>query len=113
MEKPAALVAEPAARETGPVRSTLPAGVVAFVGWLASSLGAIGAIFYASGFLISAAHLRLLGLGQIVTYSHEHYVQQGGEFIRYVAAYAMEAALLFIVVIVAVVLLLPMLLAHI
>ena len=74
--------------------------MVAVFAWLASSLGAIGAIFYASGFLISTAHLQLLGLSQIMTYSHEHYVQQGGEFMRYIAAYWMQAGLLFSIVVV-------------
>ncbi len=63
-----------------PGRPTLFKGIAAFIGWLASSLAGLGAILYAIGYLITAAQLHLLGIGPLVTYSHEHYLQEGGNF---------------------------------
>jgi hypothetical protein len=51
------------------------------IGWLASSLGVIGALLYACGYLISIAQLHLLGLGRLMSYGHDHYVQEGGRFL--------------------------------
>lgn len=48
------------------------------IGWFASSLGFIGAFFYAYGYLIGAAQLKLLGVGRLVKYGHDDYVQAGG-----------------------------------
>jgi hypothetical protein len=63
-----------------PGRPTLFKGIAAFIGWLASSLAGLGAILYAIGYLITAAQLHLLGIAPLVTYGHEHYLQEGGNF---------------------------------
>jgi hypothetical protein len=83
------------ARTGGGGRVSLLASLVGSVGWLAGSLGAIGGILYASGYLISVAQLHLLGLGRLVTYSHDHYVQQGGSFFVSVGTLIMIAAVWF------------------
>jgi len=51
------------------------------VGPFVSSLGVLGVILYVSGYLISTAQLHLLGLGAVMSYSHDYYVQQGGRFL--------------------------------
>jgi hypothetical protein len=61
--------------------SGLAGSVVGAIGWFASSLGVIGALLYACGYLISAAQLHLLGLGRLMTYGHDYYVQEGGSFL--------------------------------
>jgi hypothetical protein len=67
---------EPIARGKG-----LAGGVVGAVAWLASALGVFGALLYACGYLISVAQLHLLGLGRLMSYGHDYYVQQGGSFL--------------------------------
>lgn len=64
-----------------PRHSSLTGGVVSAVGWLASSLGVIAALLYACGYLISVAQLHMLGLGRLMSYGHDYYVQQGGSFL--------------------------------
>ena len=59
----------------------LAGGIVGAVGWLASSLGVFAALLYACGYLISVAQLHLLGLGRLMSYGHDYYVQQGGSFL--------------------------------
>jgi hypothetical protein len=68
----------PKPAETAPRRSGTLAGLF---GWFASSLGFIGAILYACGYLISTAQLHLLGLGRLMSRSHDYYVQEGGSFL--------------------------------
>ena len=49
-----------------------------FVGWLSGSLAGLGAILYAFGYLITRAHLHLLGIS--LDYRNEHYMQEGAKF---------------------------------
>jgi hypothetical protein len=62
-------------------RAGLTKSVAVFVGWLSGSLGGIGAILYACGYLATMAQLNMLGLSGLVSYGHEHYLEEGGRFI--------------------------------
>jgi len=77
--------------QPGGAHFTLLGSLGGWVAWLGSSLGVIAALLYASGYLISVAQLHLLGLGRLVTYSHEHFVQQGGTFFLYMGEEIMTA----------------------
>lgn len=54
--------------------------ITAFIGWLSGSLAGIAAILYACGYLITRAHLHLLGVGAFLAYSREQYMQEGAKF---------------------------------
>lgn len=54
--------------------------LAAFIGWLSGSLAGIGAILYACGYLITRAHLHMLGIDALYEYSNEHYMQEGAKF---------------------------------
>lgn len=51
-----------------------------FIGWLTGSLAGLGAILYACGYLITRAHLNVLGLYGLFEYEAEHFVQEGAKF---------------------------------
>jgi hypothetical protein len=74
--------AEPEGEKADTTRRTggLVGSLTGAIGWFASSLGVIGALLYACGYLISVAQLHLLGLGRVMTYGHDYYVQEGGLF---------------------------------
>ena len=61
-------------------RVTLPQGVRALVGWLATSLAGLTAIIYAAGYFLFHAHLNMLGLGDVVGFPHEQMLLEGGRF---------------------------------
>lgn len=92
--------APPPERRTpnAPNAPTLLGGITGTIAWLASSLGALGAILYASGYLVSVAQLHLLGLSQLVTYSQDHYLRQGGSFFTAIGTQALIDAEDFAVV---------------
>jgi hypothetical protein len=54
--------------------------VVGLIGGLTGSLAGIGAIFYACGYLVVRAHLRLLGLSGLFDYRNDQVVQEGARF---------------------------------
>lgn len=55
-------------------------GVKGFLVWLGGSLASITAIFYATGYLITRAHLSMLGLHGVLDFDNHHIVQEGGKF---------------------------------
>ena len=58
---------------------------VKFIGWLSGSLAGIGALLSLFGYLVTAAHLKLLGLDiNLFGFSAEFYLQRGGNFVFYV-----------------------------
>jgi hypothetical protein len=75
-------------------------GLAGLFGWFASSLGVIGAILYACGYLISAAQLHLLGLGRLMTYGHDYYIQEGGRFLADISSTVALGALDFSVILI-------------
>lgn len=58
---------------------------VKFIGWLSGSLAGIAALLTFFGYLVTAAHLKLLGLDiTLFGLSGEYYLQRGGNFVFYV-----------------------------
>lgn len=60
-------------------------GIRAFLVWLGGSLASITAIFYATGYLITRAHLSMLGLHGVLEFDNHDIVQEGGKFFLVVA----------------------------
>lgn len=58
----------------------LVAGIKGFLVWLGGSLASITAIFYATGYLITRAHLSMLGLHGVIDFDNHDIVQEGGKF---------------------------------
>lgn len=56
-------------------------GVTVFIGWLSGSLAGIGAFLYACGYLVTFAHLNLLGIDHLLVSSNERFIQQGARFL--------------------------------
>ena len=61
-------------------KSKLVAGTRAFIVWLGGALAGITAILYATGYLITRAHLSLLGLYGVVDFGNDYIVQEGAKF---------------------------------
>jgi hypothetical protein len=58
----------------------LVVGIKAFLVWLGGSLASITAVFYATGYLITRAHLSMLGLHGVLDFDNHDIVQEGGKF---------------------------------
>jgi hypothetical protein len=58
----------------------LVAGIKAFTLWLGGALAGISAMLYATGYLVTRAHLNLLGLYGIVDFGHDYFIQEGSKF---------------------------------
>jgi len=62
-----------------------PLGVVEgfkrFLLWLGGSLAGITAVLYGSGYLVTRAHLSMLGLYGLVEYGNDHFLQEGAKFL--------------------------------
>lgn len=56
------------------------AGIKAFTLWLGGSLAGITAMLYAAGYLVTRAHLNLLGLYGIVDFGNDYFIQEGAKF---------------------------------
>jgi hypothetical protein len=59
---------------------TIVIGLKSFLGWLATSIAGISAVLYAFGFLVTRAHLNMLGLYGFIDYGPEAYLQEGARF---------------------------------
>lgn len=66
----------PASGEMGSV----VARIRSFVVWLGGSLASITAMFYATGYLITRAHLSMLGLYGVLDFDNDYIIQEGGKF---------------------------------
>ena len=77
-------------------------GIAGAIGWLASSLAGIGAILYASGYLASVAQAHLLGLTNVLAFSHDRYLEAGGDFFVVVGAELLQVMLVLVVALAAV-----------
>lgn len=51
-----------------------------FMVWIGGSLASITAIFYAVGYLITRAHLSMLGLHGVLDFDNHYIIQEGGKF---------------------------------
>lgn len=62
-----------------------PLGVVEgfkkFLLWLGGSLAGITAVLYGCGYLVTRAHLSMLGLYGLVEYGNDHFLQEGAKFL--------------------------------
>ena len=72
--------------------------ITALLGWLSGSLAGIAAIFYACGYLIKRAHLNLLGISALFSFSEEQYMQEGARFVAEMADLVARIALPLIMV---------------
>lgn len=71
-----------------------------FIGWLSGSLAGIGALLTLLGYLVTAAHGRLLGLDiTLLGFNPEYYFRQGGNFLFYIVDALSQRILLPILVI--------------
>ena len=73
-----------------PVRAVLDAtpepigiakGLKGFLLWVGGSLAGITAVFYACGYLVTRAHMSMLGLYGFVTFDGDHFLQEGAKFL--------------------------------
>lgn len=84
-----------------PVTSDIPeaigvaSGVKGFILWLGGSLAGITALLYACGYLVTRAHLHMLGLYGFVEFENEHFLQEGAKFFLSVAYDLAGTAVLF------------------
>lgn len=58
----------------------LVVGIKGFLSWLGGSLASILAVFYATGYLVTRAHLNLLGLYGVLDFDNQSIVQEGARF---------------------------------
>lgn len=72
-------------------------GLKGFLLWLGGSLAGITAVFYACGYLVTRAHMSMLGLYGFVTFDADHFLQEGAKFLLTIAKELAETmALLFV-----------------
>lgn len=60
-------------------------GVKNFILWLGGSLTGITALLYACGYLVTRAHLHMLGLHGLIEYKNEYFLQEGSKFLIAIA----------------------------
>lgn len=72
-EKPGAVSAPEAA-------PGLLSGLKGFVVWVGGAVGGITALMYGAGYLVTRAHLSMLGLYGFVEVDHEYFLQEGAKF---------------------------------
>jgi len=58
----------------------LLSGLKGFVIWIGGAVGGITALMYGAGYLVTRAHLSLLGLYGFVQVDHEYFLQEGAKF---------------------------------
>lgn len=59
--------------------------ITGIFGWLSGSLAGIAALFFACGYLIKRAHLNLLGISALFSFTEEQYMQEGARFVAEMA----------------------------
>lgn len=60
---------------------TIASGIKGFVLWLGGSLAGITAVLYACGYLVTRAHLRMLGLYGLIDFNNDYFLQEGSKFL--------------------------------
>src|SRR5450830_1783305 len=78
---------------------SLVVGIKGFLVWLGGSLASITAIFYATGYLITRAHLSMLGLHGVLDLDNHDIVQEGGKFFLVVGYATMSNVVLPLLVV--------------
>jgi hypothetical protein len=65
--------------------------------WVGGSLAGITAVFYACGYLVTRAHMSMLGLYGFVNFNGDHFLQEGAKFLLAIGKELAETlALLFV-----------------
>lgn len=59
--------------------------ITSILGWLSGSLAGIAAVLYGCGYLIKRAHLNLLGISALFSFTEEQYMQEGARFVAEMA----------------------------
>jgi hypothetical protein len=72
---------------------TLLRTIAALLGWLSGALAGVGAVFYASGYLITRAQLQVFGVTGFFPLSTDHFVQEGAKFVVTVGHELLETLL--------------------
>lgn len=68
-----------------PAAINIAAGIKGFVLWIGGSLAGITTLLYACGYLVTRAHLHMLGLYGFVEFDSDHFLQEGAKFFLSVA----------------------------
>lgn len=68
-----------------PEAINIAAGIKGFILWIGGSLAGITALLYACGYLVTRAHLHMLGLYGFVEFNSDHFLQEGAKFFLAVA----------------------------
>lgn len=55
--------------------------ITAVLGWLSGALAGIAALFFSCGYLITRAHMNLLGVSAIFSFTQEQYMLEGARFV--------------------------------
>lgn len=55
--------------------------ITTVLGWLSGSLAGIAALFFSCGYLITRAHMNLLGVSAIFSFTQEQYMLEGAKFV--------------------------------
>lgn len=98
-----------ATRQHPPPRPELPeainiaTGIKGFILWIGGSLGGITALLYACGYLVTRAHLHMLGLYGFVEFDSDHFLQEGAKFFLSVA-YDLAGTAVFVFTLIGIVL---------
>lgn len=59
----------------------IAAGIKSFILWIGGSLAGITAVLYACGYLVTRAHMNMLGLYGFVEFDNDHFLQEGAKFL--------------------------------
>jgi len=86
-----------------PEAINIAAGIKGFILWIGGSLGGITALLYACGYLVTRAHLHMLGLYGFVEFDSDHFLQEGAKFFLAVA-YDLAGTAVFVFTLIGIVL---------
>lgn len=86
-----------------PEAINIATGIKGFILWIGGSLGGITALLYASGYLVTRAHLHMLGLYGFVEFDSDHFLQEGAKFFLAVA-YDLAGTAVFVFTLIGIVL---------
>ena len=63
-----------------PAQLTLLGGFRSLLLWIGGALAGITALLYTCGYLVTRAHLSMLGLHGLVSYGNDYFLQEGAKF---------------------------------
>ena len=72
-------------------------GFKGFLLWVGGSLAGITALLYACGYLVTRAHMTMLGLHGLVEYGNDHFLQEGAKFLFTTAYDVLRVSVPFVV----------------